>query len=60
MSAEIRITLNDELTSMLDEVRQPATRTAFAAYLLEDAIRRKQRERASGEPSILPADKDQR
>jgi hypothetical protein len=58
MSAEIRITLSDDLTAMLDGVRLPATRTAFAAYLLEDAIRRKRREHESGAPSIESAKQD--
>ena len=38
MSAEIRLTLSDEQTAKLDAIRQPASRTAYAGYLLDVAI----------------------
>ena len=38
MSAQLRLTLSDEQADRLDAVRGPATRTAYAAWLLARAL----------------------
>lgn len=40
MSAELRLSLNDIDAAKLDQVRGPATRTAYATHLLKGAIER--------------------
>jgi hypothetical protein len=37
--AQMRFTLNDELTELLDRLRGPATRTGYALWLLERGLR---------------------
>ena len=37
--AQMRFTLNDELTGLLDRLRGPATRTGYALWLLERGLR---------------------
>jgi hypothetical protein len=37
--AQMRFTLNEELTELLDRLRGPATRTGYALWLLERGLR---------------------
>jgi hypothetical protein len=48
MSAQLRLTLTDEQTAQLDALRGPATRTAYAAWLLARALE-EQAQRSSKE-----------
>lgn len=51
MSAELRLSLSDDTAAKLDAIRQPASRTAYAAYLLEAEVDRLYAERQR-RPSI--------
>ena len=53
MTANVRLTLPDDLTARLDAVRGPATRTAYAMWIIEQALEEPQ-PAVVADPSVRP------